>query len=117
MHCEMCQHMIEKSNPSGDLMVAQAIQLQLDINLCLICLTCYFSDSHIHSFLDVILSVAKNLALLVHILHLLESHNCYKALSALNSLSVSSGLPTLMRMWSRRPGLLKYRTRMPCSCA
>src|SRR5688572_28366825 len=87
MHGEMSQHMIEKSNPSGDLVVAQAIQIQLDINLCLICLTCYSNDSHTHSF------------------------------NACSNLSVSSGLPTLMRMWSRRPGLLKYLTRMPCSCA
>src|SRR5688500_9169473 len=87
MHSQMGQHVIEKPDPSGDLILAQAIQVQPDIDLCLICLTCYFNGSHAPSF------------------------------NACISLSVSSGLPTLMRMWSRRPGLLKYLTRMPCSCA
>src|SRR5687767_5508305 len=77
MDGKMCQHVVEESNSSVDLMLADAVQIQFDRNLCFIRLTGYFGSSHIYSF------------------------------NAFINASVSSGLPTLIRIWSRRPGLLK----------
>ena len=38
----------------------------------------------------------------------------YSAESAFSSADVCAGVPTLIRTWSRRWGVLKYRIRMPC---
>ena len=82
MNRKMSQHVVEKAEARGNLVLAAAIQFQLDFNLSFIGLTRYFCCSHVHFFFD----------------------SCF---NAFNKTSVSSGLPTLMRTWSRRPGLLK----------